>query len=65
MKKVMSLLFVAAMISMAACGGKKEETAASADSLATATMDSAAVTMDSAAATMDSAASAVVDSLKK
>lgn len=53
-------MFVAGMITLAACGGKKEE----ATDAAAATMDSAAVTMDSAAATMDSAA-ATMDSVAK
>lgn len=62
MKKVMSLLFVASMITLAACGGKKEE-AATTDSTA-AMVDTSAAMVDSAAAMVDSAATAV-DSTKK
>lgn len=65
MKKTFALLFVAGMMTLAACGGKTEEAATTVDSTAAAAVDSASAVVDSAAAAVDSAASAVVDSLKK
>jgi hypothetical protein len=54
MKKIIASLIVCGFaVAMVACGGKKEETAAVADSVATeveAVVDSAAVVVDSAAA---------------
>jgi hypothetical protein len=58
MKKALSFLFVASMITLASCGGKTEEAAtdaaAAVDSAATAVVDSAAAVVDSAAAVVDS-----------
>ena len=61
MKKVLALLFVAGMFTLASCESKKTEE--SVDSTA-AVIDSAAAVVDSAAAVVDSAA-AVVDSVAK
>lgn len=62
MKKVIAILFVACVASLAACTSKTEtavdSTLATADSTITATADSAT-------SAIDSAATATVDSLKK
>ncbi|MEZ0487370.1 PG1828 family lipoprotein [Fibrella aquatica] len=60
MKKVIALLFVGSVLTLAACESKPKTEEAAVDSTA-AVIDSAAAVVDSAAATVDSAA-AVVDS---
>jgi len=59
MKNVLSFLFVAGMITLAACGGKKEESTEAAAAVDT------TVTMDTNTVAMDTVPSMAVDTIKK